>query len=84
MTIKVLEYDEAADGGFTVWIEDSELRGSRSWVAHHHIEDTWSLTTMEGDDAGIWLTQDAIDQRIALAKEKEERAGWNIQYQPKP
>ncbi len=80
--LKVLEYDEAVDGGFIVWIEDGPPH--RSWFAHHMITGQWKVTTPEGADAYQFLSADAVGGLIELAMAKEEQAGWKIQYQGPP
>jgi hypothetical protein len=39
--LRVLEYDQAKDGGFIVWVEDGP---HRSWFAHHMTTRQWMLT----------------------------------------
>jgi len=81
--LKVLEYDEAPDGGFIVWIEDQDVP-RRSWYAHHTITGQWKVTTPEGTDACQFLSADAVSGLIELATAKEEKAGWKIQYRKPP
>lgn len=75
--LRVLEYDQAEDGGFIAWIEDGP---DQSWFAHHEITAGWKVTTPAGADACRLLAAEALGELIALAAERERQAGWNIQY----